>query len=191
MVSLACCSSIFRSMAGEMTIKTIEERKLNIRVYSLFNITNMKPLILAILFPLIIHSQSNKYYFLQTEVDARNALFGGTVNDTGYNWVFKAGLSKKWLRADVFYETFAELHYNSGGVNLNGLLNYNKKFKQGAGIQMSLIDKPNKLTSSLSLNGLLEYHFGKLFASTRAEVKMRTDWNITVFSGFVGVGYKI
>jgi hypothetical protein len=58
----------------------------------------------------------------------------------------------------AFYETFAELNYNSGGVNLNGLLNYDKKFKQGAGVQMSLIDKPNKLTPSLGLNGLLEYH---------------------------------
>ncbi len=120
-----------------------------------------------------------------------NALFGGTVNNTGYNGVFKAGLSNKWFRADVFYETFAELNYNSGGMNLNGLLNYDRKFKQGAGIQMSLIDKPNKLTPSLGLNGLLEYHFGYFFASTRAEIKMRTDWDITVFSGFVGVGFKI
>lgn len=151
----------------------------------------MKILVLALLFPLVFYPQSNKYFFLQTELDARNALFGGTVNDKGYNGVFKAGFSDQWFRVDVFFETFAELNYNSGGVNLTGLLNYDKKFKQGAGIQMSLIDKPEKLTPSLGLNALLEYHFGRFFASTRAEVKIRTDWDITVFSGFVGVGYKI
>jgi hypothetical protein len=151
----------------------------------------MKALLLALLFPLLFYPQSNQYFFLQTEVDARNAIFGGTVNEQGYNGVFKAGFSAQWFRADVFFETFAELNYNSGGVNLTGLLHADKKFKQGAGIQISLINKPNKLTPSLGLNGLLEYHFGKLFASTRAEVKMRTDWDITVFSGFVGVGYKI
>ncbi|HZJ36773.1 MAG TPA: hypothetical protein VFD29_09120 [Gillisia sp.] len=96
----------------------------------------MKTLLLALLFPLLFHPQSNQYFFLQTELDARNALFGGTVNDSGYNGVFKAGFSAQWFRVDGFFETFAELKYNSGGVNLTGLLNYNKKFIQGAGIQM-------------------------------------------------------
>jgi hypothetical protein len=151
----------------------------------------MKNLIVVLLFPLVSFCQSNQYFILQTEIDARNALFGGTVNERGYNGVFKAGFSAQWFRSDVFYETFSDLKYRTAGVNLTHLFNYDRAFKQGAGIQISVIDKPKKLTPSLGLNGILEYHFSQFFVSARAETKMRTDWDITVYSGFVGVGIKL
>lgn len=160
----------------------------------------MKLCVVVFLFPLVLYSQyyqyaidsrDDQYFFFQTEVDARNAIFGGTVNEKGYNGVFKAGFSAQAFRTDIFYETFRELKYRSFGVNLNYILGYNRVFRQAAGIQLSFIDKPKKLTPSLGLNGILEYHFGKIFISTRVETKMRTDWRITVHSGFVGLGYKI
>jgi hypothetical protein len=151
----------------------------------------MKLLVLAFLFPLVFYLPSSKFFFVQTELDPRNALVGGTVKEAGYNGVFKAGFSNKWFRAAAFFEIFPKIHYNSMGVNLTGFLNYDKKFQQGAGIQISIIDKPKQSTPSLGVNGILEYHFGQFFVSSRAELKMRTDWDITVFSGFVGLGYKI
>lgn len=151
----------------------------------------MKILLLLFLIPTLVPAQSDQYFTLQTEVDARNALFGGTVNERGYNGVYKAGFSAQFFRADVFYETFELLDYKTAGVNIYRLFNYNNRFIQGAGIQMSLIDKPKKLTPALGLNALLEYHHGKLFFTARAETKLRTDWDITVFSGFIGMGIKI
>lgn len=151
----------------------------------------MRNLFIAFLFPLLSFGQTEQYFFLQTEVDARNAIFGGTVNDPGYNGVFKAGFSAQWFRADIFYEFFRDLNYETSGVNLTYLLFYDRPFKAGAGIQISVINKPKKLTPSLGLNGMLEYHFGQFFVSARTEVKMRTDWDITVYSGFMGVGIKL
>lgn len=150
----------------------------------------MRNLCIAFLFPLLSYSQSEQYFFLQTEVDARNALFGGTVNEQGYNGVLKAGFSAQWFRADIFYEFFPDLNYQTAGMDLTYLLRYRRALKAGAGLQISLIEKPKKLTPSLGFNGLLEYHFGRFFVSARAEVKMRTDWDITVYSGFMGVGFK-
>lgn len=150
----------------------------------------MANLVICLLFPLFVVSQANQYVFLQTEVDARNALFGGTVNEVGYNGVFKAGFNAQWFRADVFYETFAILNYQSAGVNLSSMFRYNKALQPGVGVQFSLIDKPKRLTPSLGLNAMLEYHLGRFFVSARAETKLRTDWDITVHSGFLGLGYK-
>lgn len=151
----------------------------------------MKVLVIALLWPFIFYSQSYQYFTLQAEVDARNALFGGTVNEVGYDVVFKAGFSAQWFRADVFYEFFPDLNYKTAGVNLTYLHNYNRKFIQGAGVQMSLIDKPKKLTPSIGLNLFLEYHLPWFFISARLERKVRTDWDIIVNSGFVGLGVKI
>jgi hypothetical protein len=151
----------------------------------------MKIMVMALLFPVVLFSQSNQYLFLQTEVDARNMIFGGTVNDRGYNGVFKAGFSAQWFRADIFYETFAALDYQTGGLNLSYIFRYDHSFKMGLGVQMGLINKPKKLTPSVGLNGILEYHFTPFFISARLERKVRTDWDIIVNSGFVGVGYRL
>lgn len=151
----------------------------------------MKLLIIVFILPFTLYSQSFQYFTLQAEIDARNALVGGTVNDVGYDVVLKGGFSAQWFRADFFYEFFPDLNYKTGGVNLTYLHNYNRKFIQGAGVQMSLIDKPRKLTPSVGLNLLLEYHFHRFFITARMERKVRTDWDIIVNSGFVGVGVKI
>lgn len=151
----------------------------------------MKLLLIVFILPITLYSQAYQYFTLQTEIDARNALVGGTVNEVGYDLVFKAGFSAQWFRADVFYEFFPDLNYKTGGLNLTYLHNYNRKFIQGAGVQMSLIDKPRKLTPSIGLNFLLEYHFRIIFISARLERKVRTDWDIVVNSGFLGVGIKI
>lgn len=150
----------------------------------------MKIVVIALLFPVVLFSQSNQYLFLQTEVDARNMIFGGTVNERGYNGVFKAGFAAQWFRTDVFYETFTALNYKTGGLNLYYILRYDRALKAGLGVQMSLINKPKKLTPSIGLNALLEYHFTHFFISARMERKVRTDWDIIVNSGFLGVGYR-
>jgi len=151
----------------------------------------MKLLVVVLLFPLLFCAQDQQYFTLQLELDARNALFGGTVNEQGYDIVVKGGFSAQWFRVDGFFEVFEVLRYKSSGVNFYGILNHKRAFKQGLGFQISFIDKPKKLTPSMGLNGLLEYHFGPVFISASGETKMRTDWRITVYSGFVGVGYKI
>ena len=56
---------------------------------------------MLIFLPAVLQAQSDQYFVLQTEVDARNALFGGTVNDKGYNGVYKAGFARK----QEIYET--------------------------------------------------------------------------------------
>ncbi|UJH89896.1 hypothetical protein LZ575_12950 [Antarcticibacterium sp. 1MA-6-2] len=153
----------------------------------------MKSLLLALMFPLMATAQfePDQYFTIQTEIDARNAIFGGTVNEKGYNGVWKAGFSAQWFRADVFYETFRDLKYKTAGLNLTHIFHYKRAFKQGLGVQMSLIDKPKKLTPSIGLNAILEYHLGMFFVTARAERKVRTDWDIVVNSGFVGMGVKI
>jgi hypothetical protein len=52
----------------------------------------MKIVVMALLFPVVLFSQSNQYLFLQTEVDARNMIFGGTVNERGYNGFLRQDL---------------------------------------------------------------------------------------------------
>lgn len=151
----------------------------------------MKILVAALLFPLVFYSQEEEYFTLQLEIDARNALFGGTVNERGYDIVVKGGFSAQWFRVDGFFEVFEILKYKTAGVNIYALISHRRAFKQGMGIQISLIDKPKKLTPSMGLNGFLEYHFGPVFISARGETKRRTDWDITVYSGYVGVGYKL
>ncbi len=151
----------------------------------------MKILIIAMLFPCTFFSQEEQYFTLQFEVDARNALVGGTVNERGYDLVLKGGFSAQWFRVDGFFEFFEILKYKTAGVNLTYLIHHRRKFKQGVGLQISLIEKPKKVTPSVGLNGILEYHLDPFFVSARAETKIRTDWDITVFSGFVGVGYKL
>ncbi|CAN5222865.1 hypothetical protein BH23BAC2_BH23BAC2_17770 [soil metagenome] len=144
-----------------------------------------------LLFHLNSFSQEEQYFTLQLEVDARNALVGGTVNERGYNIVLKGGFSAQWFRVDGFFEFFEELRYKTAGINFTHLIHYRRRFKQGLGIQISLIEKPKKVTPSLGVNGILEYHLDPFFVSLRGETKMRTDWDITVFSGFVGLGYKL
>lgn len=152
----------------------------------------MKTFLLILLFPVFAHSQANQYFTLQTEVDAANAIFGGTVNDRAYNGTFKLGYSRNWFRGDIFYETFPWLQYESGGLNLYYLFNREKPLKFGPGIQMSVIDRPASFTPSLGVNGLLEYHLSRWFFTARMELKMRTEWRHRVVrSGFLGVGYKI
>ncbi len=151
----------------------------------------MRILIIALLFPLALYSQEEQYFVLQFEVDARNALIGGTVNEQGFDLVFKGGFSAQWFRVDGFLEFFEILDYRTAGVNITYLIHYRRKFKQGLGLQISIIEKPKKVTPSIGFNGILEYHLDPFFVSARAETKMRTDWDITVISGFVGVGYKL
>jgi len=151
----------------------------------------MKILIIAILFPCTFFSQEEQYFTLQFEVDARNALVGGTVNEQGFDLVFKGGFSAQRFRVDGFFEFFQELRYKTAGINITHLIHHRNRFKQGVGLQISIIEKPKKVTPSIGLNGILEYHLDPFFVSARAETKMRTDWDITVFSGFVGVGYKL
>lgn len=153
---------------------------------------NLKIFFLFLIFPVFVHSQSNQFFTIQTEVDAANAVFGGTVNDRAYNGTFKIGYSRNWFRGDVFYETFPWLQYESGGINLFYLFNDEKPLKFGPGIQMSVIDRPNRFKPSLGLNGLLEYHLDEWFFTARIEIKMRTEWGYKIVrSGFLGVGYKI
>jgi len=147
--------------------------------------------VIVLLFHSFGFSQEEQYFTLQMEVDARNALVGGTVNERGYDLVLKGGFSAQGFRVDGFFEFFEELRYKSAGINFTHLVHFRRKFKQGLGVQLSLIEKPKKVTPSFGLNGILEYHLDPFFISARAETKLRTDWDITVFSGFVGLGYKL
>lgn len=149
-------------------------------------------LIIILLFPLALQAQTERFLFLQTEVDPVNAFFGGTVNPPGYDVVFQAGLSAKWFRAALFYESFSIIDYQSAGSNISHIFNYDSRFKQFAGIQLSLIKKPEKLEPSVAVNAGIEYHFRKFFFSLRGQSKLRTDWGEKIVnSGFLGIGYKI
>ena len=149
-------------------------------------------LIMIMLFPLVAQAQTERYLFVQTEIDPVNAIFGGTVNPPGYDVVFQAGLSAKWFRAALFYENFSIIDYQSAGSNISYIFNYDRRFKQFAGIQLSLIKKPDKLEPSVAVNAGIEYHFTKFFFSLRGQSKLRSDWGDKIVnSGFVGIGYKI
>lgn len=61
--------------------------------------------LLFLLLPLFVHSQSNQYFTLQTEVDAANAIFGGTPNDRAYNGT-KSAIPETGLEEMFFTKPF-------------------------------------------------------------------------------------
>lgn len=73
--------------------------------------------------------QHEQYFILQMEVDVRNPIVGGTVNERGYDLVFKGGFSAQRFRVDGFFEFFEELRYKSAGINLTQLFHYRRRFK--------------------------------------------------------------
>lgn len=148
----------------------------------------MKKIILIILFlPFWSYSQ----VWIGTEIDVRNALFGGTVNPRAYDGVFNLGYRSGYFETAAFFETFKQIEYQSYGVNLNVITRPEKRLVPLAGFQISMINRPWKVTPSLGLNTRLEYHFGKVFIYLRGEGKLRTDWNNKVVtSGYAGIAYK-
>src|SRR5690606_41645898 len=127
----------------------------------------MKILVVALLFPLVFCAQEQQYFTLQMELDARNALFGGTVNEQGFDIVIKGGFSAQGFRVDGFFEVFDVLKSKSSGFNFYGLLNHKRAFKQGVGFQINLKDKHKKINQSMRLTGLLEYYYGPVLLDAR------------------------
>jgi len=67
------------------------------------------------------------FFFISSGADVRNAIYKGTVNDRGFDGVFRFGVRKENFQADSFYEIFNIINYKSFGINLNYVLQPEKK----------------------------------------------------------------
>lgn len=152
----------------------------------------MKKLLLLLLFPVLSYSQG--FVWMGTEIDPRNAIFGGTVNEQAFDGMLKLGYRNGHFEANAFYEIFPVIDYKSYGVNLNIVTRPEKLLVPVAGFQVSMIQRPWHLYPSLAINAKLEYHFNRwsrFFVYIRGESKLRSDWNDKiVHSGYFGVAYK-
>jgi len=151
--------------------------------------------LLLLLLPFV--SSAQRYFTIGTEIDVRNALIGGTVNDRAYNGFHTIGYSAEKFRVEVFYDHFEVIDYESFGMQFGGLLPYND-FRIPILAQISTIHRPNSLTPSLGLVSGVEYHIGRLIIGLTGEGKLRSEFeklydkpNRIVFSGRFGVKFKI
>ncbi len=134
---------------------------------------------------------NDSYIFISAGADIRNAVYKGTVNERGFDGVFRLGVRKEQFQADMFYETFKIIEYTSFGINLNYVLRPDKKLTPLVGIELGMIQRPKHLYPSLAVISELDYHLGPFFIYVKGQIKVRPDINDKIKgSGYGGVGYK-
>jgi hypothetical protein len=162
----------------------------------------MKNLIfLLILLPGICVGQSvnwfekESFFFVSTEVDARNIIFGSAVNKPSYDGLLNIGYRNQGFQVQASYENFRaidfySLEFRAGHVfNHDGVWNYT--LLGGLGwIQRNVDWIQKRLHLSASISGQLEYHFYSFFFFVRGEGRLRTDLEKLKASGYAGIGYK-
>jgi len=159
--------------------------------------------LLILLIPILTFSQdywtnqeNNDYYYFATEIDPRNTFFTGEKETEGYNGTFKFGYKYDWFQAEVFHEIYPNIEYKSTGVNIFFIqTKWSDRLQPGAGLQLSVINRPFKIVPSFGANGQLTYHIGRFFTTARLEWKYRSDLKYYgssegKFSGYIGIGVK-
>jgi len=147
-------------------------------------------------------NDNEDYFFIGTAIDPRNTFFTGEKDTQGYNGIIKAGYKDDWAKIEMFYEIYPNIDYESFGLNLYFLHDTGKRLVPGAGLQLSIIERPTKVLPSFAGNLVLEYHINRFYLSARAEGKYRSDLKPGVyyyggeervpikFSGYLGLGFK-
>lgn len=154
-------------------------------------------LIILLLFPVLCFSQfqKEKYFFISTEVDPRNAIFGSEVNPPAYDGVFNIGYRDNGINFQLAYETFAAIKFQSlelkGGYILNNTENFQYGALFGLGFIFRDVDWTKAMSCSVSLSGQVEYHFDKIFVFARGEGRYRGDIQKIIPSGYIGLGLKL
>ncbi len=134
---------------------------------------------------------NDSYLFVSAGADIRNAVYKGTVNERGFDGVFRFGVRKEEFQADIFYENFKIIEYISFGVNLNYVLRREKKLTPLIGLEIGMIQRPKHLYPSLAAIGELDYHLLPFFIYVKGEIKVRADINEKIKgSVYGGLGYK-
>lgn len=134
-------------------------------------------------------------FSLSTEIDARNAIIGGTVNERAYDGVFNIGFQDNSFLIQASYETFKAIDFQSFGINAGYVFKpeNNLNFILTGGL--SIINrKVNWLNqewhNSAEVNTSLRYNINKFFIQGRFENRYRGDIKKIKQSGYMGIGYN-
>ena len=134
---------------------------------------------------------NDSYFFISAGADIRNAVYRGTVNDRGFDGVFRFGVRKEEIQVEAFYEIFNIINYKAFGANLSYVLRKDKKLTPLIGIELGMIQRPKHLYPSLAALSELDFHFGPFFMYIKGEIKVRPDINDKIKgSVYGGFGYK-
>ncbi|WZL88292.1 hypothetical protein VS868_11865 [Salinimicrobium sp. 3283s] len=157
-------------------------------------------LFLFLLIPAICTAQVNwfekeAFFFASTEIDVKNAFFGGTVNDRAYDGIFNFGYRNRGFQVQASYENFKAIDFYSFELRAGHVFNHGRQWNYlllgGLGwIQRNVEWLQKVLYPAASLSAQLEYHTGSFFFLLRWEGRLRTDLNMLKPSGFGGIGFK-
>lgn len=163
----------------------------------------LQPFIIALLFPLLCVGQHSNpfekdvFFFVGTEIDPRNAIFGSPVNEPAFDGLLNIGYRNHGFQVQASYENFHAINFSSYGIQLGHVFNHNGKFNYALLGGVSLIQRKvswlqKELFGSASISGQMEYHcFSRLYFFMRAEGRYRGDLNMLKPSGYAGVAVKI
>lgn len=153
-------------------------------------------LLVMLLLPVLVSAQG---LFISTGIDARNAAFGSPVNPPAYDGTFSLGIRKETFQAELRYETFKAIDYQSAGVAVSyvhtperyTLQRWHVLLGGELGIIHREVDWLNvqyhlKAAGSTTLQYLL---FDRLGLNARAEAAWRGDLDKPVFSGYLEVQF--
>lgn len=137
--------------------------------------------------------------FVSTGIDARNAAFGSSVNPPAYDGTFSLGIRKETFQAELRYETFAAIDYQSLGVSMSYVHTSERYTQQrwhvllggelGAihrDVDWLNVEYHLKAAISPTLQYMVWDNFG---VGARAEAAWRGDLDKPVFSGYLEVQF--
>lgn len=91
----------------------------------------------------------------------------------------------------LFYEIFNIINYKAFGINLNYVLQPEKRLNYVLGIELGFIQRPKKLYPSTAFIGETDFNFGPFFIYLKGEIKVRADINDKIKGSlYGGLGYK-
>ena len=135
------------------------------------------------------------FFFVSSEVDVRNAIFGSPSNSPAYDGVFNLGYRNHGFQVLASYENFKAIDFYSFGFQAGHVFNHegdwNFVLLGGLSWIQRNVDWLQKvLFLSGSLSGQVEYQFSSFFVSLRGEGRFRGDLNEVIPSGYAGIGFK-
>jgi hypothetical protein len=139
--------------------------------------------------------EKETFFFVSTEVDPRNAIFGSPVNPPAYDGVLNIGYRNHGFQIQASYENFKAIDFYSFGFQAGHVFNHGEVWNYtllgGLGwIQRNVDWIKNYLYASASISSQLEYHYYSFFLFVRGEGRYRHDLDKFKPSGYVGIGYK-
>ncbi|GHA32779.1 hypothetical protein GCM10007103_12780 [Salinimicrobium marinum] len=159
--------------------------------------------IFIILIPLLCQGQyfnraeKPSFFFVGTELDPRNAIYGSPVNEPAFDGVLNMGYRNHGFQVQASYENFNAIKFSSYGFQMGHVFNHEGNFNYALLGGLSMIERhvswlQKVLFGSASISGQMEYHcFSRFYFSLRAEGRYRGDLEKFKPSGYAGIGLKI